>query len=126
MTIKDKINNLRVKAIQQIPKDKMKDEENMYTIMHCDSFGMDGISHTDITTHKDKNGNSIYHKTTWYIDGRVLSETTTYSDGHSETEAKNLIQRCGLAVDPNISDEEFAKLKEKMCGIIADEVLDDE
>ena len=112
--MKDKINNLRVKAIQQILKDKMKDEENMYTIMHCDRFGMDGISHTDITTHKDKNGNSIYHKTTWYTDGRVLSETTTYPDGHSETETKNLVQRCELAVDQNISDEEFAKLKKKM------------
>ena len=102
----------------------MKDEENMYTIMHCDSFGMDVISHTDITTHKDKNGNSIYHKTTWYTDERVLSETTTYLDGHSETETKNLVQRCRLVVDPNISDEEFAKLKEKMRGIVADEVLD--
>ena len=33
---------------------------------------------------------------------------------------------CGIAVDPNISDEEFVKLKEEMRGIIADEVLDGE
>lgn len=104
----------------------MKDEENMYTFMHCDSFGIDGISHTDITTHKE-NGNSIHRETTWYTDGHIVSKTTTiYPDGHSETTTKNLVKRCGIAVDPNISDEEFAKLKEEMQGIIADEVLDSE
>lgn len=52
--------------------------------------------------------------------------TTTYPDGHSETTTKNLVERCGIAVDPNMSDEEFAKLKEKMRGIIVDEVLDND
>lgn len=102
----------------------MKDDENMYTFMHCDSFGMGGISHTDITTYKE-NGNSIHRETTWYTDGHIVSKTTTtYPDGHSETTTKNLVKRCGFAIDPNISDEEFAKFKEEMRGIIADEVLD--
>ncbi len=104
----------------------MKDEENMYRFIHCDSFGVDGVSHTDIRTYKE-NGNDICHETTWYTDGRVVSKTTTtYPDGHSETTTENLVERCGIAVDPNISDEEFAKLKEEMRGIIADEVLDGE
>lgn len=104
-----------------------KEIDKVYNVMHCDSFGVDGISHTDITTHKDENGNTVCHTVTWYTDGRVLSETTTTCpDGHSETETKNLVQRCGLAVDPDISDEEFTKLKESMRGIIADEVLDEE
>ena len=74
-----------------------------------------------------ENGNSICHETTWYTDGHVVSKTTTiYPDGHREIKTKNLVERCGIAVDPNISDEEFAKLKEEMRGIIADEVLDSE
>lgn len=100
------------------------DDSCIYTFMHGDSFGMNGISHTDITTYKE-NGNSICNETTWYTDGHIVSKTTiTYPDGHRETTTENLVKRCGIAVDPNISDEEFAKLKEKMRGIIADKVLD--
>lgn len=97
-----------------------------FSISHLDSFGLNGISHTDIMSYK-KDGNSVCKETTWYTDGHVVSKiTTSYLDGHSETETRNLVQRCGLAVDPNISDEEFAKLKESMRGIIADEVLNSE
>lgn len=97
-----------------------------FRICHCDSFGLDGVSHTDIMSYR-KDGNSVCEETTWYTDGRVVSKiTTSYPDGHSETETRNLVRRCGLAVDPDISDEEFAKLKESMRGIIADEVLDGE
>ena len=97
-----------------------------FSISHLDSFGLNGISHTDILSYK-KDGNSVCEETTWYTDGRVVSKiTTSYPDRHSETETRNLVQRCGLAVDPNISNEEFAKLKESMRGIIADEVLDSE
>ena len=98
----------------------------MYSFIHCDSFGIDGISHTDIISYEE-NGSSVCRKTTWYTDGHVLSETTTaYPDGHSETKTRNLVERCGIAVDPDISDEEFTKIKESMRGIIADEVLDGE
>ena len=80
----------------------------------------------DILSYK-KDGNSVCEETIWYTDGRVVSKiTTSYPDRHSETETQNLVRRCGLAVDPDISDEEFAKLKESMRGIIADEVLDSE
>ena len=97
-----------------------------FSISHLDSFGLNDISHTDIMSYK-KDGNSVCEETTWYTDGRVVSKITTlYPDGHSETETQNLVRRCGLAVDPDISNEEFAKLKESMCGIIADEVLDGE
>lgn len=97
-----------------------------FSISHLDSFGLNGVSHTDILTYR-KDGNSVCKETTWYTDGRVVSKTTTsYPDGHSETETRNLVQRRGFAVDPDISDEEFAKLKESMRGIIADEVLDGE
>ena len=74
-----------------------------------------------------KDGNSVCEETTWYTDGCVVSKITmSYPDGHSETETRNLVRRCGLAVDPDISNEEFAKLKESMRGIVADEVLDSE
>ena len=97
-----------------------------FSISHLDSFGLNGISHTDILSYK-KDGNSVCEETTWYTDGHVVSKiTTSYPDGHSETEMRNLVQRCGFAVDPDISDEEFAELKESMRGIRADEVLDSE
>ena len=97
-----------------------------FSISHLDSFGLNGVSNTDIMSYK-KDGNSVCEETIWYTDGRVVSKITTfYPDGHSEAETRNLVQRCGLAVDSNISDEEFAKLKESMRGIIADEVLDGE
>ena len=97
-----------------------------FRICHLDSFGLDGVSHIDIMSYR-KDGNSVCEETTWYTDGRVVSKiTTSYPDGHSETKTQNLVQRCGLAVDPDISNEEFAKLKESVRGIIAGEVLDGE
>ena len=97
-----------------------------FSICHLDSFGLNGVSHTDIMSYK-KDGNSVCKETIWYTDGRVISKITTlYPDGHSETKTQNLVQRCGLAVDLDISNEEFAKLKESRRGIIADEVLDGE
>ncbi len=70
----------------------MKDEENMYRFMHCDSFGVDGVSHTDIRTYKE-NGNAICNETAWYTDGHIVSKTTTtYPDGHHEIKIDNLVE----------------------------------
>lgn len=80
------------------------------TFTHIDCC--DGaVGHIDIRSYS-RGGDEVRDTTTWYVDGRVKAETViTHPDGSVDTVVKDLVSRDGFAVDPDMSDEDFEKLK---------------